>query len=360
MDHFYALIMAGGGGTRLWPLSRKTRPKQALPLTEDRSMFQISVERLAPLLPPERVFVVTGQGYAEQLHASTPAVPRENFVIEPFGRDSGPAAALGIVHIRQRDPEAVIAILAADHHIADVPRFLRVLSAAHDLAGQGYITTLGISPSFPSTGYGYIERGEPLGQVGEFPAYVAEQFTEKPDAQTAVEFLASGRYSWNSGMFISRADTVLAEFARQQPVLHAQLEEIGAAVGRQDYRAVLDRVWPQIERISLDYAVMEDARKMALIPVDMGWSDIGSWTTLFDVLDGDTNGNVARGQSEKHVLIDTSNTLIVGDRMVVTIGVDDLVIVDTPDVVLVCHRARSEDVRTVVNRLKEKGDEAHL
>lgn len=360
MDHFYALIMAGGGGTRLWPLSRKTRPKQALPLVEDRSMFQISVERLAPLMPPENVFVVTGSAYVEQLHESTPQIPLENFVVEPVGRDSGPAAALGIVHIQRRDPDAIIAILAADHHIADVPKFLRVLAAAGDLAQRGYIATLGISPSFPSTGYGYIKRGDSLGQMGEFDIYLAERFAEKPDIQTAVEFLESGLYSWNSGMFICRAETVLAEFERQRPAMRAQMEQIGQAVGQPDYQAVLGRVWPEIERISIDYAVMEGAQKMAIIPVDMGWSDIGSWATLFDVLAGDADGNVQRGTHQKHVMIDTKNTFVFGDRMVVTIGVDDLVIVDTHDVLLVCHRARSEDVRSVVNLLKADGDETHL
>lgn len=360
MDHFYALIMAGGGGTRLWPLSRRTRPKQSLPLVEDRSMFQISVERLAPLLPPDHVFVVTGSSYVDQLRESTPQVPAENFIVEPHGRDSGPAAGLGIVHIQRRDPQAVIAILAADHHIADVPKFLRVLEASGTLAGQGYIVTLGISPSFPSTGYGYIKRGEPLGEIGEFAAYRAERFAEKPDIETAVEFLASGLYSWNSGMFICRAEAVLGEFERQRPAVHAQLAEIGAAVGRPDYPETLERVWPEIERISLDFAVMEGAQHMAIIPVDMGWSDIGSWTTLYDVLTGGQNGNVTRGVAKKHIMIDTQNTLIFGDRMVVTIGVDDLVIVDTHDVVLVCHRSRSEEVRNVVNLLKADGDESHL
>jgi mannose-1-phosphate guanylyltransferase len=187
-NHFYALIMAGGGGTRLWPLSRKTRPKQMLPLVEERTMFQIAVERLDPLLPPEKIIVVTGRDHVEQLKSSVPQVPSENFIVEPFGRDSGPAAGLGIMHIQHRDPSATIAVLAADHHIADTPKFQRVLAASAGLAEQGYIVTLGVSPSFPSTGFGYIKRGAPLVEGDKFQDYHSAGYTEKPDAETAVQF----------------------------------------------------------------------------------------------------------------------------------------------------------------------------
>lgn len=359
-DHLYALIMAGGGGTRLWPLSRKTRPKQMLPLVEERTMFQIAVERLDPLLPPERIVVVTGRDHVEQLKSSVPQVPAENFIVEPFGRDSGPAAGLGILHIQQRDPDATIAILAADHHIADIQKFQRVLLASASLAGQGYIVTLGISPSFPSTGFGYIKRGDPLAEVDRFQVYHSAGFTEKPDSETAVQFLGSGLYSWNSGMFILKSDQILHEFERQQPVIYALLEELGQAAGQGHYQETLERLWPSMKKISLDYAVMEGANNMAIIPVDIGWSDVGSWATLFEVLDGDLDGNVTRGRGQEHVRIDTKETLIVSDRMVVTIGIEDIVIVDTEDVLLVCHRDRSQDVRQVVRQLKDAGDEAHL
>ncbi len=360
MDHFYALIMAGGGGTRLWPLSRKTRPKQMLPLVEERTMFEISVERLQPLLPPERVFVVTGRDQVEALSQCAPQVPIENFIVEPFGQDTGPAVGLGTVHIKHRDPDATIAVLTADQHIAEKARFRKVLAAAAELAGEGYIVTLGISPSFPSTGFGYIKRGEPLVKVGDFQAYVSAGFTEKPNADTAIQFMASGLYSWNSGMFIYKADQILGELARQQPDMHARLQTIGAAIDRDDYAAVLDEVWPAMTRLSLDYAVMEGAENVAVIPVDIGWSDIGSWATLLEVLAGDLNGNVSRGHAQQHLKIDTCETLIVSDRMVVTIGIEDIVIVDTDDVLLVCHRDRSQDVRDVVSLLRDAGDTAHL
>ncbi|MBN1202692.1 MAG: mannose-1-phosphate guanylyltransferase [Anaerolineae bacterium] len=361
MNNFYALIMAGGGGTRLWPLSRKTRPKQMLSLVEEqRTMFQVSVERLSPLMEPDYIFVVTGREHVERLSQSVPQVPVENFIVEPFGQDSGPAAALGTLHIQHRDPDAVIAVLTADHHIADQPKFRRVLSAAGELASREYIVTLGISPSFPSTGFGYIKRGEELAQIDGFQTYHSAGFTEKPDPDTAVQFLTTGLYSWNSGMFIWKAYQVLSEFARQQPTMYALLEEIKRAIGSDSYRETLDRLWPSMKKLSIDYAVMEGAKDVAVIPVDIGWSDVGSWATLFEVLAGDLNGNVSRGRGQEHIKIDTRETLVVSNRMVVTIGIEDIVIVDTDDVLLVCHRDRSQDVRQVVGKLKESGDEIHL
>jgi mannose-1-phosphate guanylyltransferase len=325
MDNLYALIMAGGGGTRLWPLSRQARPKQMLPLVEERTMFQVSVERLAPLLPPERVLIVTGRDQVDELRRSVPQVPAENFIVEPFMRNNGPAVGLATVHIQRRFPEAVVAVLTADHHIADKARFRRVLVAAGELAMQDYIVTLGIYPSFPATGYGYIRRGEPLSLIDSFQTYRAAGFTEKPDLPTAVRFLDEGLYSWNSGMFIYKASRILDEYARQQP------------------------------KLSIDYAIMEGAEDMAVIPVDMGWSDIGSWATLFEVLDGDQNGNVMRG--EGHITIDTKDSLIFSPRRVVTIGLEDMVIVDTDDVLLVSRRERAHEVRSVVEQLKAAGDE---
>jgi len=360
MGKLYGLIMAGGGGTRLWPLSRQKRPKQVLPLVEERTMFEISIDRLEPVLMPEQLYVVTSRAYADQLMACTDKVPVENYIIEPFGQNTGPAVGLAVAHIRHQDPDAVIAVLTADHHIADRETFRDVISAAAELAEQDYLVTLGISPSFPSTGFGYIKRGEPLQMVGRFQAYRSAGFTEKPDAATAIEFLTAGLYSWNSGMFIFKASRIFEEFERQQPAMYAAIREIEKTIDTDSYQATLERMWPEMTRLSIDYAVMEGAENMAVIPVDIGWSDVGSWSTLFDVLQGDLNGNVTRGKVQGHVTIDTKETLIVSDRMVVTIGIEDIVIVDTDDVLLVCHRSRSQDVRDVVAKLKEAGDEAHL
>jgi mannose-1-phosphate guanylyltransferase len=354
MEHYYALIMAGGGGTRLWPLSRKGRPKQVLPLTEERTMFQVTVERVRELFPPERIFVVTGRELADPLREIAPEIPAENFVIEPFGRDSGPAAALGTIQIAKRDPEAIIAVLSADHHIAHELRFVNAIECACQYAESGHIVTLGIHPSFPATGFGYIQRGDILNTCGEFTLYESRRFTEKPDEATATVFLSAGTYSWNAGIFIWKATQILAEFERQQSEMYSILKQIETTPEN------IDALWGQIKKISLDYAIMEGAQNVAIIPVDIGWSDVGTWATLFEVLARDENGNATRSNSDAHIQIDTHETLIVSDRMVVTIGLDNLVIVDTDDVILVCHKDRAQDVRDVVQKLKERGQEHHL
>jgi mannose-1-phosphate guanylyltransferase len=350
MDHFYVLIMAGGGGTRLWPLSRRDRPKQVLPLTEERTLFQVTVERLRDLLPPDRIYVVTGRDLANALHENTPDIPRENFILEPSGRDSGPAAGLGIFHIAQRDPQAVIAVLSADHHIAHEVRFAEALRCATQTARQGYIVTLGINASYPATIFGYIQSGSEIEGCGDFKVYESMRFTEKPDEVTATAFVSAGSYCWNAGMFILQAQQGIAEFERQQPEIATLLKQVT------EHPDQLDTLWPQVKKISLDYAIMEGAQKVAVIPVDIGWSDVGTWATLFEVLAQDEFGNATRSNTEGHIQIDTKRTLIVSDRMVVTIGVEDLVIVDTEDAILICRRERAQDVRDVVQKLKERGD----
>ena len=350
MDHFYALIMAGGGGTRLWPLSRQHRPKQALPLTEERTLFQVTVQRLDGLFKPEQIFVVAGQQLADLLRESTPQIPSENFIVEPSARDSGPAVALGTLAIMQRDPEAVITMLPADHHIAHEARFRDSLRSAYDFARKDYIVTLGIHPSFPSTGFGYIQRGDLIDISGEFTVFESLRFTEKPDETTARTFLQAGTYSWNAGIFVWEGRRVLAEFERQQPEMYAIIDQIRQTPGK------LSELWPNIKKISLDFAVMEGAKRIAVIPVDIGWSDVGTWSALFEILTRDEAGNAVRSSSDGHITIDTTQTLIVSERMVVTIGVSNLVIVDTDDVILVCHKDRAQEVRDVVQKLKERGE----
>lgn len=357
-QNYYAIIMAGGGGTRLWPLSRQNRPKQSLPLVTEQTMFRVSVERLFPLFPPERIFVVTGENHVEELRRDTPELPAGNFLVEPFGRESGPAAGLGTIHIAAQDPDAVIAVLSSDHHITDVEGFLNVLKAAYQVAQAGKIVTLGISPSFPSTGFGYIKRGELLETVGGYKVYKSQGFREKPDHATAIEFLTSGKYSWNGGMFIWKASQALGEFQRQTPSIYENLQIIRQAYGTPDYEATIQKVWSDMEKISLDYAIMEHAAEVAVIPMDIGWSDIGSWSALYEVLNierGDDKQNILHRKGSDAILLETSGTLVLSDRLVVTIGVENLVIVDTDDALLICHRDKAQDIRTVVKQLQDAG-----
>lgn len=354
----YAVIMAGGSGTRLWPLSRQREPKQALKLIGDRTMFQHAVDRLAPLFTPERILVVTNAQVADVLRPQAPALPAENFILEPSGRDSAPAAGLAAVHLRQRDPDAVMVMLTADHYIVDTAQFRAVLAAAEHVAAEGTIVTLGIQPTHPSTAFGYIKLGASEIMVDGFRVYRSGGFTEKPDPKTAAHFLEEGRYVWNSGMFIWRADRLLAEFAAQLPDAHAQLERIAAALNTSATDQVLAGAWPNIRKISIDYGIMEHAERVSVIPISIGWSDIGSWGALLDVLTGDAHGNVADGEL---LALDTHGCYVRADgRLVATIGLRDLVIVDTPDALLVCPRGRAEEVKELVARLAAEGKSAYL
>lgn len=359
MEHYYALILAGGGGTRLWPMSRSNRPKQLLALVEERTMFGVSVDRLAPLFPPDRIYVVCGQQYVDDLQADAPIVPRQNFVAEPYGRDNAAAVLLALSVIRKRDPQATVAILTSDHHITDKPRFRNVLQTAGEIAQDGNIVTLGITPNSPSTGYGYIRRGEHYRTQNGFEVYHALGFTEKPDLERAVRFIQSGDYSWNSGMFIWTVQKALAEFERQQPEMYALSVRLQEAIDTPGYKATLAEVWEQMKRISIDFAVMENATSLTVIPVDFGWSDVGSWASLYEVLDHDAAGNSIKGH-KRHVLVDTTNSLVYSDKLTVAIGIDNLVVVNTDDVLMICHGDRTQDVRDVVNQLRDSNQEEYL
>ncbi|MGQ9708923.1 MAG: mannose-1-phosphate guanylyltransferase [Anaerolineae bacterium] len=353
MSSCYALIMAGGGGTRLWPLSRRSRPKQALTLVGERTMFEHAVDRIASLFQPEEIFVVTGEEHLESLLLQAPELPRQNFLLEPVGQGTAPAIGLGAVHLRRRDPQAVMVVLTADHFIRDVEQFRRVLTAAAQVAEKGHLVTLGITPSFPSTGFGYIQQGEQLYEVDGFAVFRALRFTEKPSPETAFQMVESGLYTWNSGMFIWRIDRIMEEFARQMPDLYDALMQIDAVLDTPAYEPTLRRLWPELSPQSIDYGVMEGARDVVVIPVDIGWSDVGNWSSMREILPADADGNVVVGE---HVAIDTRNTIVFGGkRLIATIGLENMIIVDTDDALLICPVDREQDVREVVWLLREIG-----
>ncbi len=361
MKHFYALIAAGGHGTRLWPMSRAQMPKQMLPLIDDHSMFRTSVERIADLFAPQDIFVVTGKDYAEDLRQEAPHIPPDNFIIEPYAKNTAPALALAMATIQARDPEATVAILTADHHIANPVKFRSVLKAARQIAQDGTIVTLGIKPLHPATGYGYIQQGAPITEVDGCTIYQSKRFTEKPDIVRATQFLASGQYSWNSGMFIWKVSSAMWAFELFQPAIYAMCSYLQSALGAPDYQRKLDGIWNSMPKLSIDVAIMEKADNIAVIPIDIGWSDIGSWSSLYDILPQDSFGNCIKGDaSDNRVILDTRDTLVYSDRLTVAIGVEDMVIVDTDDVLLVCHKSRTQDVKQVVDYLKENGSEAYL
>ena len=360
--HTYAVIMAGGGGTRLWPISRKETPKQLLPLLGKETLFQSTVSRLEEIFPPERILVVTVAEQAREMQKQVPAIPVENYLIEPAPRGTASVVALAAAVLQKRDPQAVMAIQTSDHYIRNRDLFHYLIRAAFDVAENNYLVTLGITPTYPSTGYGYIQQGSSLDGNYKYPVYTVKRFKEKPDEETAQQLLRSGDHSWNSGMFVWRVDTILAEVERQMPQLFEVVKKISSAWGTPEQDDVVQAHWNGLKSQTIDYGVMEKAEKVAVLPAGgLGWSDVGSWDSLFEVLLPDMNGNVAT--SAQHLALDTHSTLVYSksdERLVVTIGLDDIVIVDAGDVLMVCKVDQSQKVKDVVEHLKKHHQEKYL
>ncbi len=347
-----AVILAGGSGTRLWPLSRRSMPKQFLPLAGERSLLRQTVARVRPLVGDDVVVVTaadTGFLAARQLEEEG-IDPADRVLAEPVGRNTAPAigfAALGAV------PDTVLLVLPSDHAIRDEDAFRRALAAAARVAAAGWLVTFGIQPDRPETGYGYIRMGDPL--PGYDGARRVERFVEKPDRETAEAYLADGGYAWNSGMFALRADRLLEELGAHAPDVRAALEPL--APYADGARPAPRDLYEAVPKISIDYAVMERSDRVAVIPVDPGWSDLGSFDALAGVLEPDGDGNVVRaGQGGEAVVLEGTDNLVLADgRVVAAVGLSGTVIVDTPDALLVCARDRSQDVRRVVERLEAAG-----
>ncbi len=360
-EHLYAVIMAGGVGSRLWPRSRRTSPKQFLDLLGPRTMLQETVERMAPLTPLERVLVVVSEDHARTVRSQIPGLPEENIVVEPGPRGTAPCAGLAAVVVQQRDPEAVMAVCPADHLITDAGGFRQAIGAAAQLAQDDYLVTLGIAPDHPHTGYGYIQRSAPLGERNGLPTFQVRRFTEKPDQVTAQGFVDSGEYYWNGGIFVWRAATILAEMETLLPLLHTELQSVARAWASPQRGEVLDAGWDRVPRTTIDYGIMEQAQRVAVVPVDIGWDDVGNWATLSGLVEGDEAGNVVRGDC-RPLLLETTDTYVYASagRLVATVGLEGFVVIDTPDALLVCPKDQAQDVRDVVERLKADGLKEYL
>jgi mannose-1-phosphate guanylyltransferase len=354
----YAVIMAGGVGTRLWPRSRQNMPKQFLDIVSENTMLQETFLRIEPLIPPDRVFVITNATCAPLVQEQIPWLPRDNVIVEPAGRNTAPCIGLAALCLRPLDPQGVMVVLPADHLIREAVAFRDVLKVVAEVAQDGHLVTMGIQPDSPHTGYGYIQRGGLLRQVDQHSIYKVARFTEKPDVATAQRFLDSGQYYWNSGMFGWKVSAILEAIGVHLPALHAQLMTIEAALGSQREQEVMEEVWRGVERISIDYGVMERADNVAVIPMDVGWSDVGSWATVAELLPKDAEGNVVVGE---HISIDTTGSLLHSSgRLVATIGLRDIVVVDTGDAVLICPKARVEEVKDLVGELRERQKDEYL
>jgi mannose-1-phosphate guanylyltransferase len=357
--HTYLVILAGGSGSRLWPLSRSHRPKQLLALASERSLLQSTFDRNAPLVPPERVIVMTEQSHADGIREQLPELPPENVIVEPARRGTAGSLGLAAAVIAERDPNAVMASVHSDAYIQDGDEFRRTLSAAFAAAQKTeQLVLMGIEPSSPSTQLGYIEAAETIDELDGYIVRKVARFVEKPNLERARQFVSSGRHYWNPGVFVWRVDVILSELARLQPRIHELVREIAGELDTDRGDEVLSAIYPTVPIETIDVGVMEKSDRVAVVPARFPWSDIGSWSELFEMLPRDSDGNAVHGE---HVGLGTRDTLVFAtSRRVATIGLTDMVVVETPDVILVCHRDRAQDVKKLVESMaldeKKYGD----
>jgi mannose-1-phosphate guanylyltransferase len=357
MEHVYAIVLAGGSGTRFWPASRRARPKQLLAIAPgtEQSLIEATVRRIEPLCPPERVIVATGAHLVDATRRALPWLPENAFLGEPVARNTAPCIAWAASVVRRRDPDALVMVLPSDHHIGDEPRFRATLERALGSAATGVITTIGIAPTRPETGYGYIEAAED--EVAEGVRRVV-RFVEKPDRVRAEQYLQTRRHFWNSGMFLFRADAMLSAIERYMPALHEGILRIDRAAGRSadEERVETERVFQAIEPISIDYGIMEHVETLNVVPASFGWSDLGSWESAWELSARDDAANAA---DDNTVLVDASGNLVRDlagrGQVIALVGVHDLCVVLTDDALLVIPRERAQDVRKIVEELERRG-----
>ena len=352
-----ALIMAGGKGERFWPRSRVSLPKQFLSLTDDgKTMIQLTVERISPLVNIEDVYIATNKNYKELVKQQLPGIPEENILCEPVGRNTAPCIGLGAAHMAKKYDDATMIVLASDHLIKNNEIFTETFTQACEVAEKGEnLVTIGITPNYPETGYGYIKYDQ---NTKEGSAYAVEKFVEKPVLEVAKEYLADGHYLWNSGMFVWKVSTILNNFKKLLPESYAALMKIKESVGTADEEAVLNKEFMNLEAESVDYAIMEKADNIYIIPGNFGWDDIGSWLAVGRIKKTDDDNNVVNGNV---VTVNTKNCVIEGaDKLIATVGLRDMVVVDTKDATLISTKENAGEIKKVLAKLRETGKNQYL
>ncbi len=349
MKHLNAVILAGGSGTRLWPLSTPSFPKQFLPLPSGNSMIQETLARVVSLIDPERAWVVTGRSMTELVHEHLPSIPMQHILGEPKGRNTSPAIGWVAATIARQDPQAIMASFHADAVITNVDALKQSLRLAYELAEQGYLVTLGIKPTAPETGYGYIRFADQVQEGHGQQAFYAERFVEKPDLVTAQSYLDDGHYVWNSGMFIWQVETILAEMLTHLPELARKIETIANSMGTAQERATIDEIWPTLTPISIDHGVLEKTKNLVVIPVDLGWNDVGNWEQYGSLFPANEQGVGAVGQ---HTGMNCQNIFVYNNtqRQVYTIGLADAVVVEMDDKTVICHKDAVQRVKELAER----------
>lgn len=353
----YIVIRAGGVGSRLWPVSRETNPKQFHALTGDQTLLEESIDRVRPVAELSKIFVSTNAKFERIIRERHHEIEDNNFIVEPARRDTAAAIGLESVIISKRDPEAVVASLGSDHNVKRPEEFQKVLKRTEEFVNKHpeYIIPIGVHPTHPDIGYGYIELGEVLDRSNGTILHQVNQFREKPDLKTAKEFLQHANYLWNANMFVWKVSTILGLYKKHLPGMYKQLEEIADAVGTDQEKETIERVYPEMEKVAVDYAIIEKAEHVAAVSAEIGWSDIGDWARLKDELEEEEGDNIVIGA--ELVDVDTQNTLVYCEtekKTIATIGVENLVIVETDDALLVCDKYHSNDVKAVVEELKKR------
>lgn len=354
----YAVIMAGGSGTRFWPKSTKALPKQFLQLFGEGTMIQNTARRIEQLIPQERVLVVTNDDYTEIVKEQLPKVPEDNIVGEPVAKNTAPCVAIAAELLYRKDPDAVMVVLPADHHITDPEEFNEILKAAVEKAEQGeHLVTIGLQPDRPETGFGYIHAvHQQAERLNGRPVHKVQAFKEKPDIITAKKFLESGDYYWNSGMFIWRADVILKEFQRQLPEMYESVKQASPELYTNLHSAAINDFYYACESVSIDYGIMEGAEEVFVVPGDFGWNDVGSWTAVHELEEKDKNGNALNAI---HVATSgATNNLVFSnsEKMIALVGVEDLAVVETEKAILICDLKSAQGVKDIVEQLKNNAD----
>lgn len=361
--HLFAVILAGGGGTRLWPRSTNAKPKQFLRLISDKTMLQETLSRIIPIIPPERVLVITNTKYKSMVEADLPSVPPQNIFAEPDKRDTAMAMGVGAIMAERLDKEAVIINLAADHVVKNEKEFHRTMLAAAGAAITGdFLVTVGISPVFPHTGLGYIKIGEKINEPSGLPVFRVTGFTEKPNIDKAKEFLATGKYFWNANNYVWTAKSALEAFKKHLPKTYSQLLILKEALGGEDLNKISAETYAATEAVSIDYGISEKAGNLLLIPGDFGWSDIGDWQVVYDLSTKDKSGNVIdQSRGVPPILIDVKGCFVCGGKkLLAAVGVEDMIMVETKRAVLIVPKNKAQSVKHIVEWLKEKGMTEYL